>query len=349
MKSDRQGVLAWFAGNHVTANLLMLFIIVAGGLSLARVVVETFPEIDTDTVVVKVPYLGASPAETEEGVCVRVEEAIASIEGIKRLRSVAQEGMGQVIAELEEDADDQKVLDDIKAAVDRIETFPTETEKPVVAEGDSRRRVITAVLYGDATEKTLKALAERVRDELTTIEGISQVEVAGVRNYEISIEVSEEALRRYGLSFQQVADAVSRSSLDLPGGAVKSDGGEILLRTKGQKYRGAEFEDVVVVTRRDGTQVRLSDVATVVDGFGTRTLQRVSTACRPRWSRSSGSAPRALCTLLTRQRPTWKLWRTISPPACRWRPGTTTRTSSGRGSVSCCAMRASGWSWFSSS
>ncbi len=267
MKSERQGLLAWFAGNHVAANLLMLFIVVAGLMSLAKVVVETFPEIDTDTVVVTVPYLGASPAETEEGVCVRVEEAIASIEGIKRIRSVAQEGMGQVIAELEEDADDQKVLDDIKAAVDRIETFPEETEKPVVAEGDSRRRVITVVLYGDATEKTLKALAEQVRDELTTIEGISQVEVAGVKNYEISIEVSEEALLRYGLSFQQVADAVGRSSLDLPGGAVKSDGGEILLRTKGQKYHGAEFEQVVVVTRRDGTQVLLSDVATVIDGF----------------------------------------------------------------------------------
>lgn len=267
MKGAREGVLAWFAGNHVAANLLMLFIVVAGLLSLGHVVIEVFPEIDTDTVTVRVPYRGATPAEAEEGVCVRVEEAIASIEGIKRIRSIAQEGMGTVVVELEEDADDRKVLDDIKAAVDRIETFPAETEKPVVAEGDTRRRVVTAVLYGDVSEKTLKSLAERVRDELTAIDGISQVEVAGVRNYEISIEVSEEALRRYGLSFQQVADAVGRSSLDLPGGGVKTEGGEILLRTKGQKYRGAEFEQIVVVTRPDGTQVRLSDVATVVDGF----------------------------------------------------------------------------------
>ncbi len=267
MNGDRRGLLAWFAGNHVAANLLMIFIVVAGVLSLARVVVEVFPEIDTDTVTIRVPYRGATPAEAEEGVCVRVEEAIASIEGIKRIRSVAQEGMGQVIVELEEDADDRKVLDDIKAAVDRIETFPAETEKPVVAEGETRRRVITVVLYGDTSEKTLKALAERVRDELTAVDGISQVEVAGVRNYEISIEVSEEALRRYGLSFDQVASAVAKSSLDLPGGAVKSSGGEILLRTKGQKYRGAEFEDIVVVTRRDGTQVYLSDVAAVIDSF----------------------------------------------------------------------------------
>ncbi len=267
MKGTREGVLGWFAGNHVAANLLMLFIVVAGLLSLAHVVIEVFPEFDTDIVTVRVPYLGATPAEAEEGVCVRVEEAIASIEGIKRIRSVAQEGMGMVTVELEEDADDRKVLDDIKAAVDRIETFPAETEKPVVAEGDTRRRVITVVLYGDASEKTLKSLAERVRDELTTIDGISQVEVAGVRRYEISIEVSEEALRRYGLSFQQVTDAVGRSSLDLPGGAVKTDGGEILLRTKGQLYRGNEFENIVVLTHPNGTQLLLSDVASVVDGF----------------------------------------------------------------------------------
>ncbi|MEJ2582230.1 MAG: efflux RND transporter permease subunit, partial [Acidobacteriota bacterium] len=267
MKDSRKGPLAWFAANHVAANMLMIFILVSGALALARVVVEVFPEIDTDTVTIRVPYRGASPAEAEEGVCVRVEEAIASIEGIKRIRSVAQENMGMVTAELEEDADDTKVLDDIKAAVDRIETFPVETEKPVVAEGDTRRRVITVVLHGDASEKTLKALAERVRDELTALEGVSQVEIAGVRNYEISIEVSEESLRRYGLSFEQVANVVGMSSLDLPGGAVKTRGGEILLRTKGQMYHGSEFEDIVVVTRSDGTRVYLSDVATVVDGF----------------------------------------------------------------------------------
>ena len=267
MKDSRSGVLAWFAGHHVAGNLLMLFILAAGAMSLASITLEVFPEMDTDMVTVAVPYLGASPSEVEEGVCIRVEEAIAPIEGIKRIRSVASEGVGTVIAELEEDADDQKVLDDIKAAVDRIETFPAETEKPVVSEGDTRRRVITVVLSGDTSEKTLKALAERVRDDLTALPAISQVEVSGIRRYEIAIEVSEEALRRYGLSFGQVAQAVRGASLDLPGGSVKTVGGEILLRTKGQRYRGREFEDIVVVTRADGTQVRLSDVATVIDGF----------------------------------------------------------------------------------
>jgi len=267
VKDSRSGVLAWFAGNHVAANLLMFFIFIAGGLSLATVTLEVFPEVDADTITVTVLYLGATPAEVEEGVCIRVEEAIASIEGIKRIRSTAQEGVGTVIVEIDEDADDRKVLDDVKAAVDRIETFPGETEKPIVAERDNKREVITLVLYGDATEKTLKALAEQSRDELTSLPEISQVEVAGVRDYEISIEVSEAALRRHGLSFEHVANAVGRSSLDLPGGAVKTDGGEILIRTKGQRYRGREFEDIVVLTRPDGTQLYLSDVATVVDGF----------------------------------------------------------------------------------
>ncbi len=265
--NGKRGPLAWFAGHHVAANLLMVGILVAGGLALVNTKIEVFPELDTDIVTVQVPYLGASPAEVEEGVCIRVEEAIASVEGIKRVKATATEGMGIVTAELEEDAHDQEVLDDIKAAVDRIETFPAETEKPVVAEGDSRRRVITIVLYGDTTEKTLKSLAEHVRDELTAREGVSQVEVSGVRRYEISIEVSEEALRRHGLTFEQVSRAVGASSLDLPGGAVKTRGGEILLRTKGQKYLGTEFEDVVIRAQPGGSQLYLSDVATVIDGF----------------------------------------------------------------------------------
>ncbi len=262
-----KGPLAWFAGHHVAANLLMVGILVAGALSLFQTKLEVFPEFDTDTITIQVPYRGATPAESEEGVCIRVEEAIASIEGIKRLRSSALEGMGTVTVELYEDADDQEVLDDVKAAVDRIETFPAETEKPVVAMADTRRRVITVALFGEASEKTLKALAEKVRDDLTAGNGISQVDVSGVRNYEISIEVSEESLRRYGLSFQQVATAVKLSSLDLPGGAVKTEGGEILLRTKGQKYKGAEFEKITIVTRSDGTRLLLEDIATVIDGF----------------------------------------------------------------------------------
>lgn len=266
-ETKQTGVLAWFAQNHVAANLLMLLIIVGGIISLMTNTVEMFPEMSVDMISIQVPYLGATPSEAEEGVCLRVEEAVSGIEGVKRVRSIAFEGAGTILAELEDFADNSKVKDDIEAAVDRITTFPKETEEPIIKEETIRSHVISLVLYGDVPERSLKELAEQMRDELTALPNISQVDLAGVRNYEISIEVSEENLRRYGLSFQQVSDAVGQSSLDLPGGSVKTRGGEILIRTKGQRYRGPEYEKIVVLSRSDGTEVHLGDIATVVDGF----------------------------------------------------------------------------------
>jgi len=263
----KKGPLAWFASNHVAANLLMMLIIAGGVISIFTIKVEVFPDISIDIVTITVPYLGASPSEVEDGVCLRVEEAIAGIEGIKRITSTAYEGSGTTVVEIEEYADSRKALDDIKAAVDRIITFPVETEKPIVTEITTRNQVMTVVVYGDVSEKTLRSLADNIRDDLTAMENISQVDVTGIRSYEISIEVSEENLRRYGLSFSQVADAIGRSSLDLPGGSVKTQGGEILIRTKGQMYVGNEFEDIIVLTRKDGTKLRLSDIATVYDDF----------------------------------------------------------------------------------
>ncbi|MDA8018721.1 MAG: efflux RND transporter permease subunit [Thermoanaerobaculia bacterium] len=263
----RGGPVAWFAGHHVAANLLMILILALGAMALIDSTIEVFPDFSIDTVTVRVPYLGASPSETEDGVVVRVEEAIASIQGIKEIRSQAAEGFGLVSVELDEGADNARVLDDIKAAVDRIDTFPVEIEQPIVSEIITRRQVISVVLHGDVSDRVLASLARRVRDDLTALEAISQADIKGLPPYEISIEVSEEELRRRGMTFDQVADAVRRSSLDLPGGSLENEGGEILLRTQGQRYLGDEFEDVVVLTRSDGTQVFLRDVATVIDGF----------------------------------------------------------------------------------
>ncbi|MHC4290646.1 MAG: efflux RND transporter permease subunit [Planctomycetota bacterium] len=264
---EKKGVLAWFAQNHVAANLLMLLIIVGGIISVSTNIVEMFPQMSVDIITIQVPYLGATPSESEEGVCLRVEEAVAGLDGVKRLRSVGMEGMGFVMIEIEDFADNSVVLDDVKAAVDRIITFPKETEEPIIKEETIRNHVITMVLYGDVSERTLKELAEQMRDELTAMPSISQVDVTGGRRYEISIEVSEENLRRYGLSFSDVSAAVRNASLDLPGGSVKTTGGEILIRTKGQRYRGADFEKIVVLTHPNGTTVHLSDIATVIDGF----------------------------------------------------------------------------------
>ncbi|MGB2807038.1 MAG: efflux RND transporter permease subunit, partial [Sedimentisphaerales bacterium] len=264
---ERKGVLAWFAANHVAANLLMFLVITAGLLSIFSARMEVFPELSFDMINVTVPYRGASPADVEEGVCLRVEEAIAGVDGIKRITSTAGEGAGSILIEVEEYADAKEVLDDIKAQIDTITTFPQETEKPIITELKTRHKVISIVIFGDVTEKTLRKLADQIRDDLTAMDNISQVSISGVRPYEISIEVSEENLRRYNLSFDHVSRAVSNSSLDIPAGSVKTLGGEILVRTKGQRYYGSEFEKIIVLTRNDGTKVRLSDIATVRDDF----------------------------------------------------------------------------------
>jgi multidrug efflux pump subunit AcrB len=261
------GSIGWFARNRVAANLLMALIIVGGVVSITTVRQEVFPEFSLDLITISVPYLGASPEEVEEGVCVRIEEAIQGLDGVKRVTSTASEGVGAVMVELLLDADARKVLDDIKSRVDAIDTFPEETEKPVVREVTNRRQVIDIAVSGPADERTLRNLAERVRDEITALPGITVAELANARPYEVAIEVSEGALRRHGLTFDQVATAVRRSSLDLPGGSVKTRGGEILLRTKGQAYAGREFEGLVLLTRPDGSDLRLGEVARVVDGF----------------------------------------------------------------------------------
>ena len=260
-------VIAWFAENTVVANLLMALIVAAGILTIPTITKEVFPEFSMDMITISVRYLGAAPEEVEEGVSVRIEEAIQDLEGIKQITSTSAEGVGAVVVELEEGEDARELLNDIKARVDAIDTFPEETEKAVIAEVVNRRQVIDIAVSGNIDELTLKVLGQRVRDELSAIDGITQVELVSARPYEVAIEVSEEALQRHNLTFNAVANAIRRSSLDLPGGSIRTSGGEVLLRTKGQAYRGREFEELVLLTRPDGTRLLLGDVATVVDGF----------------------------------------------------------------------------------
>ena len=261
------GGIAWFVRNPVAANLMMVFIIVTGFIATTTVRKEIYPEVELDRISIQVPYLGAAPDEVERGGVLRIEEAIQGIDGIKEIRSTAAEGNASVMVELEFGADAGRVVDEVKNSIDAITTFPLETEKPIIREMIARNQVTDIAISGEADVFALKALAERVRDELTAMPEITQVDVVTAPPYEISIEVSEAALRRHGMTFDQVADAVRRSSLDLPGGSVRTDGGEILLRTVAQAYRGAEYEDLVLWTRADGSRLRLGDVTTVVDGL----------------------------------------------------------------------------------
>lgn len=261
------GIIAWFAHNHVAANLLMVALIVIGLASYSSIEQKSFPDIEIQIIQITVPYLGAAPEEVESGVCIRVEEAIQGINGIELINSLAAEGACTVSAELIEGYPADRAQSEIKNAIDAIDNFPEEIETPIVAQFELRRMAIQVALSGDTDERTLKVIGQRVRDEIAGIEGITQVDLSNARDYEISIEVSEADLARYRLSFDEIVSAVRRSSIDLPGGVLKTRKGEILLRSKGQAYTGRDFERIVVRTRPDGTRLLLGDVATVVDGF----------------------------------------------------------------------------------
>ena len=263
----KKGVIFWFAHNGVAANMLLVMILVAGLMMIPNLKKEIFPEFSVDIVTVSVVYRGAAPEEVEEGVCVRVEEAIQDLNGIKEIRSTASEGAGTITVEVEPGYDTRKALDDIKARVDAIDTFPEETEKPVVQEITSRFQVVNVSISGDTDMLTLKKIAEQAREDIIALPEVTQAEVVNAPPYEISIEVSEEAMRRHRLTFDAIAMAVRRSSLDLPGGSLKTETGEILLRTKGQAYSGNDFENLTLMTKSDGTKLVLGDVATVIDGF----------------------------------------------------------------------------------
>jgi len=261
-------LIEWFAKNGVAANLLAMFIVVVGFLSIGTLRQEVFPEFSSDMIYIAVPYPGAAPEEVEEGVCQKIEEAVYGLTDVRKVNSTSSENAATIMVELMPGADASRALDEIKARVDAIDTFPAEAEKPVIEEIIMRKQVINVAVAGEASETALRHYASQVRDELMALPGITQVELANVRNLEVSIEVSETELRRYGLTFDEVSQAVRNSSIDLPGGTIKSDrGGEILLRTKGQAKRVVDFEQITLRSLPDGTQLRLGEVAKIHDGF----------------------------------------------------------------------------------
>ncbi|GIX47881.1 MAG: multidrug transporter [Candidatus Tectimicrobiota bacterium] len=253
--------------NPVATNLLMVVLIVAGSLSAVRLKRETLPQLSFDIIQISVPFAGATPAEVEEGIVVKIEEALLGVEGIRRLFSHSYEGMGFVWAELEPGVNNRQVMEDIKTAVEQITTFPQEAETPRFVELVRRQQVINVAVYGAQPERVLKEVAARIRDDLLATPAISQVALYGTRDYEITIEVDEATLERYHLTFDQLRELVRRSSLDLPGGELKTPTQDIVVRTAGQRYTAAEFAALPILTRPDGTYLTLGDLARVRDGF----------------------------------------------------------------------------------
>ncbi len=259
--------ITWFVKNPVATNLMMWLFLASGFISYLNLNQEEFPDIDTGFVQVSVAYLGATPAESESAICLRIEEALEGAEDIERLISTAREGGCDATLELTRGADLNRVLNDVKGKVDAITTFPVETERPIVRALSPTSNVMTLALASETDDYSLKLIAEEVRYDILDLPGISTVNIEYLRPLEISIEVPEYALRQYGLTLEEISRAISRASLDMPGGTIRSRSGEILVRTKGQAYDGYEYQNLVIRSFPDGTQLRLGDIATVKDGF----------------------------------------------------------------------------------
>ena len=281
-----RNLIKWFSRNNVAANFIMALVLLAGISTWLKLKKEIFPETSTNVVSVSIPYPGATPDEVEKGICIPIEEALRDLQGVDIMRSTAANSYGVVYFEVSTDAKVRDVLDDMKTRVDAIDNFAENIESPVYEEVLIKNQVLTVAISADANEQTLRGNADRIRNGMLSYvpkkpdnwldkfissfsgeAGVSQVELTGIRPYEISIELSEDAMNAYGVSFDDVASAVRASSIDLPGGAVRTEAGEILIKTESKRYSAEQFEGIAVISRADGTVVPLSSIASVIDGF----------------------------------------------------------------------------------
>ncbi|HEY9035222.1 MAG TPA: efflux RND transporter permease subunit [Pseudomonadales bacterium] len=272
MNSGRQtnpdeGLIAWFANNPVAANLLMIMILVVGFASALHIRKSITPDFESNLFNITMVYPGAAPAEVEKGIIIKIEESIKDVEGIERIESTAAENIGTVRVETNEDYSLLDIMNEVKNRVDGISSFPIDAEKPSVSQIQRIHQALQIQVYGSLDEFAIKHLAEEVRLELLSNPEIARVDLWGARDFEISVEIPEATLRKHGLTLSQVAETIRQSSLDLPGGSIRTENGDIQLRTRGQAYTQQDFENIILLTSTDGTRVRLGDIATINDGF----------------------------------------------------------------------------------
>ena len=265
--TEPSGPIAYMAGNSVAANLLMWTIIAAGLVSLTGLEREAWPTVPFYHVEVSMPYPGATPEEVEESIIAKIEDQVSGLDDVKAVKSVAAPGMASVRIQMDSRTDMARALDDIESAVNRIESFPAGADRPQFREMTNRQSMMRLIVYGEVPERALKELAYQIEDDLTTLPSVSQVEVSGVRQYEISIEVPLHRLRALGLTLPDIANTIRRSSLDLSAGSLDTRESQVRVRTLGQNYDQQDFEEIVLLSNSDGTVVRLGDIAEVRDGF----------------------------------------------------------------------------------
>jgi len=260
-------IIAIYARNTVFANILMLVVILAGIAAAGRMIREFFPEFALDMITVTIAYPGANPEEIEEGISRKVESAIEAVEGVKEYTTSSSENVSVTVIQVLEGYDVTRVLDRVRNKINGISTFPVDAEKPVITDLTTQESVMILGLSGEMSEQRLKEWAAAMKDEMVALPEISNVNIFGVRDYEISIEVSEETLRSYGLTFTQLVTAIRRENMNLAGGTIRTRGEEIRIRTVGRRYTGDELKNMVILARPSGEIITLDKLAVIRDSF----------------------------------------------------------------------------------
>ena len=260
------------AEHPVASNLLTVFVLVLGILSAFQMPQKTFPDFTLDAVSVSVSYPGASPIEIQDSIIRPIEDQLSGIDGIDNITASIGEGRGGVNISFLRGEDISAKLDQIKTEIDRINVFPIDANEPTVIQANNNSRVLEIALHGNTTETILKEEAERLKDELSALKSISYVEIGSTRDYEVSIEVSRDTLRAYGITMAEVARIIKQNSLELPGGSIETNTVAIPIRTTGRNYTQSDFENIIIRTNPDGGRVYLRDIAKVIDGFATTDL-----------------------------------------------------------------------------
>lgn len=266
-------IISWFVNNHVASNLLVLFVVIGGIVTFFNIKMEIFPETELDKISISVTYEGASPEEIEDSIILPIEEAISGLSGIKEISATANEGYGVVVVDVINGWDVSKLLDDIKSQVDAITTFPEKADRPIVRQLTIKNKVVYIAVYGNTDMQTLKYTAEKIRDDITALKGLSLAEIYGAKDNEIHIEISQDTLEKYNLSIPEIAKIIRNYSLDIPAGHIKSSTEDILIRTKGKRYYTREFKFIPIITKPDGSVVYLKDIANIKESFDDSDLE----------------------------------------------------------------------------
>lgn len=260
-------LIRWFVSNKVVSNLLMVLIIVTGATTIPMLKMEVFPEIDLNIISVSAVYPGATPSDVEEAICIKIEERLQGLDGVKKVTSNASENVGSVNVEIISGEDPSDMLDKIKAEVDAIDSFPENVEKPVCRKIAGANPVISVAVHGELDDNSLNQFTEEIKDEIDDLSGITFTSIVADLENEIKINIQESSLRKYNLSFQQIAQSINEWSLNMPSGSIKTEDGEILIRSNSQGYNISDFSKIPLIINPNGSIVYLSDISEITDTF----------------------------------------------------------------------------------